>query len=296
MSLNEVVVGVDGTPAGDAALEWANTFAERTAAALRIVAVVDLGIPGVLSPEYTDAHTRAVDAVLEHARSSSRARGVTVTRDFGRVVPELIAQSKNASVLVIGTDKSGVIAGLIHGTIPLKVANATEVPLVVVPTTWARSSGPIMLGVDEATDAGAIRFAADTALAFGEPLVLVHVWGVAPLVLADPEQFRRLTAELEATARLVLDAVEAQLAKTHPTLTVTKVLVEGDPPLAVVTAVRSTPNAQLVVVGTRRLGPFGSLLLGSVGHDLLMNMPCPVAVVPPTADAPARTPHTDKEN
>lgn len=280
MSLNEVVVGVDGTPAGDTALAWANMYAERTGTTLRIVAVVDLGIAGVVSPEYTEAQSGAISAVLEHARSSSRVPGVSVTREFGRVVPELISQSRNASALVIGTDKTGVIAGVIHGTIPLKVASATTVPLVVVSATWAPSSGPIVLGVDDSTDAGATRFAADVALAFGAPLVLVHVWGVAPLVLADPEQLRRLTAELETTARLVLDTVAAQLATTHPTLTVTKVLVEGDPPLAVVKTARDTPGAQLVVVGTRRLGALGSLLLGSVGHDLLMNMPCPVAIVP----------------
>ena len=305
-SAREVAVGVDGTPSGDTALEWANMFAERTAAALRIVSVVDVGIAGAISPAYADARARAVSSVLEHAHASSLVPAVTVSREFGRVVPGLIAQSRNAAAVVIGTDKTGVIAGLIHGTVPLKLAGTTEVPLIVVPTTWQRSGGPIVIAVDESTDDRAIRFAADTAVAFGEHLVLVHVWGVAPLVLADPEQLRRLTAELEATARRVLDSVEARLSTTHPRLAMTKVLVDGEPSLAVVEAVRSTPGAQLIVIGTRRLGPVGSLLLGSVGHDLLMNMPCPVAVVPPTHVRsthlppthlpPIHTPQTDKEN
>ena len=280
--MREIVAGIDGTPASESALDWAVMIAERFAARLLLVGVVDLNIASVLSPEFTDSHARDVEAMLEEAKTSTTGLIVETRRSFGRVVSELVAQSKNASLLVIGTDKTGTIAGIVHGTTPLKVADSAECPLVVVPTTWKDVTGPVVVGIDDATDGAAIEFAAVMAETLRTELHLVHVWGVAPLVLADPMQLRRLTAELEAAGRLVLDKVAGGIAKTHPNVRLTKELVEGDPSLAVLTVVRKTAGARLVVVGTHRYGPFSSLLLGSVGHDLLMNMPCPVAIVPPT--------------
>ncbi|MBK4346965.1 universal stress protein [Lacisediminihabitans changchengi] len=280
--MTEIVVGIDGTVASASALTWARMIADRLSARLVVVGVVDVDIASVMSAEYTEAHARAVESLLDDAKAATTGTVVETRRAFGRVVSELVAQAKDASVLVVGSDKTGVISGIIHGTIPLKVADSTESPLVVVPAAWKESLGPIVVGVDDTTDNAAITFAAEMARALTTDLLLVNVWGVAPLVFADPLQLKRLTAELRAAGRLVLDTVHAELANSHPSVVVTKQLVEGDPSVGVLTTVRATAGTRLVVVGTRRLSPLSSLLLGSVGHDLLMNMPCPVAIVPPT--------------
>ena len=40
-------------------------------------------------------------------------------------------------------------------------------------------------------------------------------------------------------------------------------------------------GADLVVVGSRGLGGFSGLLLGSVGHHVANHAPCPVVIIPP---------------
>ena len=54
----------------------------------------------------------------------------------------------------------------------------------------------------------------------------------------------------------------------------------GDPAAALLDAAR---GAALVVVGSRGLGGFSSLLLGSVGHHVAHHAPCPVVVIPPAS-------------
>ncbi|MEE3703947.1 universal stress protein, partial [Pasteurella multocida] len=63
----------------------------------------------------------------------------------------------------------------------------------------------------------------------------------------------------------------------HGRLAVDAVLEHGRP--SVVLSQRAD-GARLAVVGTHGRRAIAGLLLGSVGHDLLMNMPSPVAVVP----------------
>ena len=54
---------------------------------------------------------------------------------------------------------------------------------------------------------------------------------------------------------------------------------------------RHAHDAQLLVVGTRGRGGVRSMLLGSVGREMIQRAACPVVVVPPipAAAAPAST-------
>ena len=46
-------------------------------------------------------------------------------------------------------------------------------------------------------------------------------------------------------------------------------------------AVGGELHADLIVTGSRGLGGFGELLLGSVSHQLVQHAPVPVVVIPP---------------
>jgi nucleotide-binding universal stress UspA family protein len=52
-------------------------------------------------------------------------------------------------------------------------------------------------------------------------------------------------------------------------------------PAPTLIAVANEVHADLIVTGSRGLGGFGELLLGSVSHQLVLHAPVPVVVIPP---------------
>ena len=94
--------------------------------------------------------------------------------------------------------------------------------------------------------------------------------------MSDAHLFERLKADHDTHRDLLAKAAEAVRAG-HPGLEVTERLVSSPASVGVVEAAQ---GASLVVTGAHGRGTIGGLFLGSVSHDILLNMPAPVAVVP----------------
>ncbi|SDJ60726.1 universal stress protein [Streptomyces indicus] len=75
-------------------------------------------------------------------------------------------------------------------------------------------------------------------------------------------------------------------ARTEPDPKVTYTVLDGAP-ASTVLAERAA-DAQLLVLGSRGLGGFAALLLGSTGRKLAMQAPCPVVIVPHADRTPDR--------
>jgi len=139
----------------------------------------------------------------------------------------------------------------------------------------------IVVGTD-GSDASldAMRWALEEARARDGRLVVVHAWHVPnvpgpmglPLMTVPRE-------DLERNARAVLDAAIRHLDRGH--VEVQPELIEAHPVEALLTM---GAGADLLVVGSRGLGGFKRLLLGSVSHQIALHAPCPVVIVPATAD------------
>jgi nucleotide-binding universal stress UspA family protein len=81
----------------------------------------------------------------------------------------------------------------------------------------------------------------------------------------------------ESTASMLRDTVEAVTAEQRVDTVIEQRVLCGSPGAALIA---ESANADLLVVGSRGLGGFKGLLLGSVGHQVVMHAQCPVVVVP----------------
>ena len=274
----KVVVAVDGGTASESALDWAIDRARSVDMHLEITTVVDIDwIPQTGPDPVIAEHERIVVEAGEKVEASGVGVEYSTTVHHHRPIHGLLEASRRADLLVIGSHKSNAAVGLIHGTLPLAIAARTRSPLVVVPVGWEPRSGPVVVGVDDETGGAAMAFAAAEASRVGATLLAVRAWSVPPLVYGAWGAIESPFDDFSGAQRSVLDTMVAQAKQEHDRLSVDPVLEYGRP--SVVLAERAQ-DAQLAVVGTHGRRAIKGLLLGSVGHDLLMNMRSPVAVVP----------------
>src|SRR6266545_2113606 len=141
------------------------------------------------------------------------------------------------------------------------------------------AAAPIAVGIDGSDTASlAARFAFDEAALRGVPVIAVRAW--TPAAHVWPTGLPGLTdgAARERTERDLLTACLARWRRQHPRVHVELRATAGHPAQSLVTAAQ---NAQLLVVGSRGLGGFRGLLLGSVSSAVLHHAVCPVAIVHP---------------
>ncbi len=139
----------------------------------------------------------------------------------------------------------------------------------------------IVVGVDKSDGAkAALRFALEEARLHGATLRAVHAW--QPAYLGAPGidgPFSYAGDELEAlrrAAETALDTALQEVAADTGGVTVERRLVEGAPAAVLVEESR---DADLLVVGSRGLGGFAKLLLGSVSQQCAHHAECPVVIV-----------------
>ena len=273
-----IVVAIDGGTASEAALRWAIDWAKRTSLNLDVCAVADRSWSPEKAEHFRPTYQRILEKALDQVAASAPSIHVTSTLRHGHPAGALVNASRTASLLVVGTNKTGALSGLVHGTLPLKLAAEVEAPLVVVPANWEDSQGKVVIGVDGDTDTNALDFAAGAARLLGAELVLVHAWDVPSPIVTDFLGHGELYTDMERGNSHLLDSVFSQVKRANPDLQVSQQLIYGNPSVVVG---RAAEGAALVVVGTHHRHAMAGMLLGSVGHDLLMNMPSPVAIVPP---------------
>ncbi len=131
-----IVVGVDGSAASLAALRRGSRMAERLGCTLAGVTVWEFpqSWPGYVmdgwSPE-EDARTIAEDASREVFGSDPPAWYSTVIRS-GSAARQLIAESEDAEMLIVGSRGLGGFTGLLLGSVSRSVVEHADCPVLVI--------------------------------------------------------------------------------------------------------------------------------------------------------------------
>ena len=277
--VERIIVAVDGGPASDAALDWLIERAPERRVEIRVTSVLE---PGSHETERRALHEAAVvDAGHRLRLELPAAHTVEVVRRGGPA-DTLLQDAGDADLLIIGAHATGMLAGLLRSTLSLVVAGHTNCTTVVVPEGWRPTGGGIVVAWDgDGSAEAALAFAAREAVARDTDLTILHVWTTLPGLAFDAIGSAIVLDEHIDTQRRALAAAAERVRLAHPTL----VVVEQFEPGPVVRSVRRAANgASLLVVGSHGRTALGGILLGSVSRDILVALPCPVAVVPGTSE------------
>ncbi len=134
----------------------------------------------------------------------------------------------------------------------------------------------ILLAVDGSEQStAAARHAVNAARAYGARILLLHCHKPVPNVLGEPN-FSQAAEWLARDAEAILGPYielleEAGVPFEHRA-------IAGDTVRCIVDVAEAEP-CELIIMGSRGLGDFAGLLLGSTAHRVLQTAPCPVTVV-----------------
>jgi nucleotide-binding universal stress UspA family protein len=139
-----IVVGVDGSPNSERALDWAMKQAAAVHAALIVIAVHEVpksywgGVPviGPADEALLGKLRQAAEEMTQRAASRLGNAGpasVTVRAVSGFVVKELADASQDADLVVVGARSGREYARLLMGSVSSEVVQHSACPVVIVP-------------------------------------------------------------------------------------------------------------------------------------------------------------------
>ncbi|MGZ8741116.1 MAG: universal stress protein [Gaiellaceae bacterium] len=134
----------------------------------------------------------------------------------------------------------------------------------------------IVVGVDGSdSSVSALRWALREARLRGARVRVVHAWSY-PQVSTYHEAAHVLKVPFADEAAVLLDRVVEDAAPDALGVEIEKKVVESEPAPALLEAAR---DASMLVVGSRGLGGFSGLLLGSVSQQCAHHATCALVIV-----------------
>jgi nucleotide-binding universal stress UspA family protein len=294
----KVIIGTDGSPCAQVAVDLVGQVTWPADTTLRLVAVLDplavSGLFGRFAPDEAGAVLPELKGELEHM--------VTITAEAlaapGRVVehqvvlgrPSIVlsdqARDLGADLIAVGSRGRGPIETMLLGSVSAEVVGHAPCPALVA---RGRSVERILLAQDGSDQA---RHAEDILATWpmfeGARIDVISVaeaevaWEDALVVPFAPMRPIHTGASKESRThhQEIARASADRLGRAGRTVDWT--VSVGDPAHAILKVARHC-NADLVVMGTRGLAGVQRLLLGSVARNVLTHAHCSVMVVPPAA-------------
>ena len=283
---NRILVGLDGSPNGDAALAWAVKEAHARKCEIEAVWVWQVpalaySAPGYLPPEPGVLEAEGSRILAEALVGIEGADDVKVALRVTEGSPAMVllhgSEEPVVSLVVVGSRGHGPVSGLLLGSVSHSLTHECRKPLAIVPGGWEPDGGRIVVGIDGSTGShAALTWAVDEARVRAAELEAVMVCPSPPPELPNyvPAKVRHAAGIQTAVAEKLADAV-SDVDTTG--VEVTQTVLYGHPAR---TLMQHAAEAALLVVGTRGLGRAHEAVSGSVSHSCTHHATVPVTVVP----------------
>jgi nucleotide-binding universal stress UspA family protein len=281
-----ILVCVDGSAGSDTAVAWATREAIMRNLPITLMHAVPPVVVGwPVGPLYADMPEWQVEngqRAIDQARKTLSANlgeseppEINIEMVYSSVVPALIDASKEASMIVAGSQGVGALGRLLLGSVTTALLHHAHCPVAVIHSEEGAapdSDAPVLVGVDGSTASeAAIHLAFDEASRRGVELVALHAWsdvGVFPMLGMD-------WRDSEAKGQEILAERLAGWQEQYPDVHVKRLLFCDKPAQWLL---KESERAQLVVIGSHGRGGFAGMLLGSVSSHVAQSATVPVIV------------------
>lgn len=133
----DIVVGYDGSGCARAALDTAITAAAALGDQVVVVYAFEVSRLGGEVEDYATALHERADEVIDHARHQAQAKDVEIETVTAEVAPAHalveVAEERDARMIVVGTHGDHPIKAAIIGSVPHKLLQISDRPVLVVP-------------------------------------------------------------------------------------------------------------------------------------------------------------------
>lgn len=285
--LSRVVVAFDGSDSANAAVAFGLWLAGKAGSATTILHasptpedvptadLLPLAAEQVVDYE-ADWHRRLENVRAYAAEGADVRTGIVRGHAAGALIAAAIEE--RADLLLTGSHGVGRLRGALLGSVSSQLLDHAPSSVMIFPESGlehaASHARTVLVGIDGSSGSHrALELAQALAVPLGATLTLVHVYN--PVVPFASSPMTSVREELQRHGTKVLH--EARNAIAAPLETVDEELLEGQPREQLVRACEHHSPA-LLVVGTRGLGGFRELLLGSTSKWAANHAPCPVVV------------------
>ena len=279
-----IIVGIDGSPASDAAVSWA-----AHDAAIRGLLLTVVHVENPIPPTWSQAPTLEQTPEQQVAEGRSLlAHASTIARDAvadtaqiqingellsSATVPTLVDHSKDAELIVVGSRGRGALSRSLLGSVSSGLIRHAHCPVALIGDVDPQipHPAPVLVGVDGSTSDLATAIAFEEASLRNVDLIALHSWNDIDMNSIPGYDWSPTTAK----EGHLLDQALTGWQERYPDVSVHKQLVSDRAAHALVEA---SESAQLVVVGSHGSGAFAGMLLGSVSNAVVQAVHRPVIV------------------
>jgi nucleotide-binding universal stress UspA family protein len=290
-SFDKILIAFDGSQNSKQACELAMILAKGFKSKVTIVHVLS-PIPALETSrrkEYeaslenkANIETLKMESQLQEEGIEAKTR---ILRAKGSITDSLIDFSKDGGfdLIVAGTRGLGAFRRMMLGSVSTNLLNHASSPVLVVRNRIYKIEmqlDRILVATDGSKYADhALECALSIAKATGASITIVNVVYLPPLAYgAYAPQMDRIFADLKEEGTKIVSNASKLAEENGVSKVATKVIDNNRSPVWAITKFADEGKFDLVVVGTRGLGGFRKLFLGSVANGIVHYANCSVLV------------------